>query len=208
MAAPDNPRVSVLANELLGEFQRGYSLEKLRPLLLSPDRALASTAIWITSELGEMCRPLLGDALKLLGDPAKKTRFWAVDCLLWAPPSERHELASGVALIDDQEPSIRWKVMDFLSRASKEQLHAALSVIEDTGRGSSLAHGLSWLLSPAAEDDKAVISLLKSGDPLLRKFGVVAATRMHSASAEALSYASSTNDAEIKQFADGWLARI
>lgn len=80
------------------------------------------------SELGVKGKPLLDAVVPLLKHPERKVRFSVIDCVLvWAEADDESELASVLELMLDAEPSIRWKVMDFLSLAEIEQLRAALS---------------------------------------------------------------------------------
>lgn len=203
--SPNDAIVGVLANELLREFHRGYPLEKLRPLLLSDDKDLVSIGIWILSEMGEQCKPLLGDALRLLSHPATRVRFWAVDCLFWAPPGNGYAQASVVQLLDDPEIAVRWKVLDIMSRVSRQQLDAALAYLAAREPQSLNVSRLQWLLGPEASKPEEVIAALQSHDRLVRKYAVIAAARMRGQGTAPLIYASTIGDPEIKDFASSWL---
>lgn len=209
VAAPDHSRVDVLANELLREFNRGYPVERLRTFLRSDDENLLSTGLWITSELGERGKQLISDTFPLLRHPTKRVRFWALDCLLWASASDGKALASGIDLMDDPEPAVRWKALDFLSRASRGQLGAALSYLSDTQPNSEYTHGLRWLLDSGANETGEVVSALKQNDdPVVRRYGAVAAARMSEQNPEPLVYASSIDDGDVSDFARGWLGSL
>jgi hypothetical protein len=206
---PNSRRVGVLANKLLAEYHRGYPINNLRLLLRSRDERLVNTGVWIASELGEKGKALLDDVSPLLAHPHKRTRFFAIDCiLLWAGPSNKSDLASVIALMDDPEPAVRWKAMDFLSRASGQQLQAALSHLKVKYPGPSLIRGLQWLLSSDAVNPKAVAAALQSQDPYSRKYGVVAASRMSERNTEPLFYASTLDDPDVKDFATSTIRRI
>jgi hypothetical protein len=196
-----------LANDLLREYHRGYPVENLRPLLFSDDQDVVTTGVSIASELGAKGSPLLGDISRLIGHPQKRVRFDAIDCLLvWAGPSNKTELASAISLLDDPEAGVRWKVMDFLSRATLEQLEAALSSLEVSEPNSVNVRGLRWLIGSHASDPQDVKTVLQSQDEALRKYGVVAARRMSKSSREPLLYAASLNDPDVKRFAESSMA--
>ena len=200
---PNSRKVGVLTNRLLAEFHRGYPIENLRPLLRSKDERVINTGVWIASELGEKGKPLLSDVSPLLAHPLKKPRFFAIDCiLLWAGPSNKSDVASVIALLDDAEAAVRWKAMDFLSRASREQLQAALSHLAVKEPQSRHVGGLQWLLGSDASNPKEVIAALQSKDSLIRKYGMVGAVRMSTGNTEPLFYASSVEDTDVKDFAD------
>ncbi len=203
LANPNAPQVGVVANDLLREYHRGYPLENLRPLLVHDDPSVVKTGAFIASELGAKGSPLLSDIVRLVGHPEKSVIFDVIDCvLLWATPSNKSELASVVTLLSDPESGVRWKAMDFLSRASAEQLGAALSFLEGKEPNSVNVRGLRWLVGSHASVPQDVKTVLQSQEEVLRKYGVVAASRMYRTSPEPLAYAASLNDPDVKHFAD------
>jgi hypothetical protein len=208
MDDPNDSNNGVLANELLGEFHRGYSLENLRPLLLSQNDNIAEIGIWVASELGQKAKPLLGDVVTLLKHPATIVRFFAIDCVLSsATESNKLELASVIPLLDDVADAVRWKTMDFLSRASREQLQGALDYLGTTEPESRYIHGLQWLLSEGGSNPKEVISFIQGRDAIRRKYGAVAAARTSQHDRKSLVFAASMEDPDIKQFASDVLKR-
>src|SRR6266568_4643449 len=181
MAEPDpnSDTVGFLANRLLDEYHKGFPLENLVPLLRSENERLLDTGIFIASELGEKGKPLLNDVSALLKHPAKKVRYLAIECvLLWAGPTNKLELASAVALLDDAEAAVRRNAMRFLTAASREQLEAALCHLEVTQPKSPHARGLQWLRSSDSSNAKEVMITLQSRDSIMRKYGAAAAARM------------------------------
>lgn len=196
-AGPQNPRVGVLANELLREFQRGYPLDDLRMLLRSSDENVVETAVWIVSELGEKSRPLLGDVIHFLRHPSQKIRFSTLACLFWTLPQNGCDLAEAFELLDDPEPGIRWKVLDILSRVSLEQIEAVRDCLERRRSDSSHLVGLRALLSA---EPAQIIAALSSQDASVRKYAFAAAVRVRKDRPEPLAYASTLDDDDIKGF--------
>lgn len=199
---PVSPKAGAIMSDALDEFHRGYPLEHLRPLLCSTNDDLVVAGAWIASELGVKGKPLLGDVLPLLGHRSRGARFWTIDCvLLWAGPSDGRALASAVRLVDDVDQGVRWNAMDFLSRASVGQLHAALAYLESSEPPSPNIAPLRWLLGGESSDPEKVLSALRSEDRLLRKYGVVAAVKMSSGNPRPLFAASSNEDPDVAKFA-------
>ena len=89
------------------------------------DEQLVAIAVWITSELGMNCRPLLPDVVPLLAHPMQEIRYWALDSLFWTLPPNGCDLARAFNLLSDSEGGIRRKVLDLLFRLSTEQIEAA-----------------------------------------------------------------------------------
>ena len=208
MDDPDDSNIGVLANDLLKEFSRGCSVERLRPLLLSKNNSIVEIGIWVTSELGQGAAPLLDDVVSLLKHPGKNVRFFAIDSVLsCATEWNKLEVASVMPLLDDTETAVRWKAMDFLSRASREQLQGGLDYLNTTEPPSVHIHELEWLLGEGGSNPAEIMSFIQSQDALLRKYGVVAAARMSQRNSGPLSYAASVADTDIKQFASDTLKR-
>lgn len=195
---------SRLIYELLTQYQRGSPVESLQLLLSSSDERLVAEGAWIASELPEEGKPLLCEVSTLLGHSSKSVRFWALDCiLLWASPLNGNELASAVALVDDNESAVRWKAMGFLSMASREQLQAALDKCGAMVDAMSLFVGeLKWLLGSESKDSRHVSDEIKSVRPLRRRVAAAAAVRMaRNGELGSLNTAIYSNDPDIAQFA-------
>lgn len=207
LAKPNSSRAGVVANDLLREHHRGYPLENLRALLSSVDPKVVKLGAFIACELGPKGRPLLPDVMRLIDHPEKSVRFDLIDCvLLWAGPSDKAELASIITLLEDSEPAVRWKAIDFLSRADSTQLEAALAALEASEPNSVNVRGLRWLIGDQASSPEDVKAILQSHDKILRKYGVAAARRMFKISKEPLLYAASINDSDVKNFAESSIA--
>lgn len=205
---PESVDDGQLANRLLEQFHGGASLEYLRPLLLSPDPRLASSAAWIASELGQKGKPLLNVVVNLLRHPDKRVRFWIIDCvLLWTTASDGQELSEVVRLIDDPEKAVRWKTMVVLSRASGPQLEAALTYLTQREPESENLVGLRWLLGVTAKDAEAVETMLRNTDPQMRKYAAVAAARIASENRRPLISATSMADSEVAEFAADYIVQ-
>lgn len=197
---PRSSQAGVMMNDLLSEFHGGYPLDNLRLLLHSENADVASVGAWIASELGSMGKPLLPDVLPLVRHPSKDVRFSIIDCiLLWG--TNGTELSAAVRLTSDPESSVRWKAMDFLSLATRDQLKLALSHLEATEANSPHVRGLRWLISPKASDVEELKLALQDKDALFRKYAVVAAARIFRNNREPLFYAATMQDPDVQNFA-------
>jgi len=191
----------------LREFQRGYPTGDLERLLKSEDDGLVAVGIWITSEMGVNSRPFLSEAARLLTRPVKKIRFWALDSLYWTLPEDGCNLAAAAQLLEDPETGIRWKVLDLLSRLSREQIEAAYLCSQRSALNPVHEDGLRWLLSSDSEIPENIKMALQSPDKLFRKYGVVAAARLRERDKEPLHFASTIDDSDVQNFANGLLTR-
>lgn len=208
----DNPGAAahdLLVNRLLEQFQSGAPLEYLRPLLLSDDPQIASSAAWIASELGSEGQPLLDVVVDLLDHPDKRVRFWVTDCiLLWADSASGKAVARVIALLDDPEKAVRWKAMGFVRRAAKDQLEAALDWFSANEPESPQVSGLRWFLSDTAQDAAAVEKMIQHPVTEMRKYGAVAAAKIASRDRHPLTVAASSEDEDIVDFASDSLEAL
>lgn len=77
-----------------------------------------------------------------------------------------------------------------------------------TGMHTRHASALSWFLGDDAENPEKVVLQLGNADSLFRKYGVVAAARMSRSNRQPLTDASTSSDADIKQFAIDTLSLV
>ena len=192
----------VLANELLREFHRGYPVEKLRCLLSNREEQVVKAGIWIASELGSKGTPLLDDVVKLLNYSTRYVRYFAIDSLLTCTTGRNeNEISAVILMLYDGDKVIRWKVLDFLTRASIDQIQGAINWFEKNDPGSAHLTGLQLLLNGQRGNVKEALLALQSENPIIRKYGVVLAARMIQISVDPLMLAISINDEDICTFA-------
>jgi hypothetical protein len=199
-----------LENALLAQFQRGYPMSKLRILLQAKDDGAAAAGMWIASELGGAVRPLFRDIVKLMHHPAKKVRFYSLDCVLVCAGREDDEAINrGVDLIDDDESAVRWKALFFLAAVQDEALRAALTARSRRDGDRPYGQKLLQLLGSAVtHDSAAILAGLTDNDPMLRRFAAGMAARMARRDSSSLSRAAQSHDSTISQFAKDMLARL
>jgi hypothetical protein len=206
LATPDEPDHEALANELLYEYGSGHPLETLRPLLRSPHPEVVGVAMFVVSELGSSAAPLLNDVTKLLPHPDVGIRFDVIDSILTcASASDGDKIASVALLLGDPDRRIRWKAMEFLSLASGEQLQAAVKHFQDHKEDIKNIENLKWVDSESASNVADVERMMESADSLCRKYGVIAATRVARQSKQPLLRGLSSEDADIRHFAESML---
>jgi hypothetical protein len=185
---------SVLANELVLAFHRGFPIDNLRPLLESEDPELVRHAAWIQSELGARGRPLARFLPRLLQNEQKYVRFFALDSVITcATATDGALVAAAVKLVGDPEDAVRWKAIKLLKVLPEGLLRSALLNEQD----DSFRQGLESLLSGDIHRD--VPALLESQSPILRRFGVAAALR--SDDCDLLKVASESEDREVGEIA-------
>jgi hypothetical protein len=207
MTEGDDDRTS---NELLSEFFEGYPPEKLIPLLRSDDEDTVKIGAFIAQELGAQVRPLMPELIPLLNHPSKVVRYDTLNAILLAGTGDDGEaIARAISLVDDPELAVRKNALDFLARADREQLAAALPHLT----GGEFVSGLDWLIeidnSSANEaSDVEIESRLASEDRLVRWFAGVAAARAYRRNPDLLDRMADGRDEELKAFAESQQKRF
>lgn len=196
----------VLANDLLREFHRGYPVERLRPLLNSPNERVVKAAAFIASELGSKAAPLLDSLVGLLHYADGRVRSDAIISLITCTTGKHQkEIADVISMLDDPDWRIRHEVMEFMSRVSLEQLQAALRHFQNTEVNSAHVPTLNWVLSESGREPSQITAWLGNDSALARKYGVVAATRIASMNEGPLRVAAASEDDDVRRFADSML---
>ena len=186
-------------HELLNECFAGYPVEKLRRLLNSDRPEAVEAGAWIASELGEQVAALIPDLRQLLSHPSRRVRFFVLDGLLNAGTAEHgEELGAAMETIQDPDEAVRWKAMNFLARASDEQLTASIPFIKNR----HVADRVRWLVeSDRIFDTAAVTRELENPDRDTRIVAAATAVRLASRDEAALRRAVASMDREINSFA-------
>ncbi|MFI6538112.1 hypothetical protein ACIBHY_37070 [Nonomuraea sp. NPDC050547] len=204
----DDDIVGPAANDLLGELHAGYPVENLGRLLRSDDEAVAGTGAWLLAELAELAAPMMDEIPALLSHRNRIVRYYAIAVVL-ENAGERHGpvIAQVIALSQDPESAIRWKVLEFLTESSVEQLEAGASCLSP-GRFRDLTE---WLVLQEDEepDVSGIITRLAAGDPVTRLFAAAAATSLSGPDdMSLLEHAAGAEDEEIRSFAGERLSEL
>lgn len=197
---------NITAHALLSKFFSGYPVENLRQLLHSESEHSVRIGVWIASELGARAEPLIDDLVMLLTHPVRYVRFFALDSILGASTIQHgNAVAAAIHTIRDPDEAVRWKALNFLTRASEAQLSAGLALLS-TGSEASLT---SWLLACSRSPEASAIrERLQDSDSIVRLFAAAAAARMVSHDPSVLKYAAESKDVEVRKFAEEQLQAV
>ncbi|MEV4891568.1 hypothetical protein AB0K48_19515 [Nonomuraea sp. NPDC055795] len=204
----DGDVVGPAANDLLSELYAGYPVENLTRLLHSGDDRILRTATWLLSELAELAAPLIEEVPALLSSPILSVRYDATAVVL-ENAGERHGpvIAQVINLSRDPESAVRWKVLEFLTEASVEQLEAGASCLPP----GQLKELTEWLiLQDGEEPDLAgIVIRLEAGDPVTRLFAAAAAASLSDVEDwSLLEHAAGAEEEEIRSFAQERLSEL
>jgi|ERR1043166_5524737 hypothetical protein len=188
-------------NELLKEYFDGFPLGTLRPLLSSSDRMVRRVAVWVASELGKDGKQLISDAVSLLHDGDPYIRFYALDTIaVCSLAEEADKYMHVVRALEDSDEGVRSEAMFLMSNANLPELKAALGAFGAEGEPNELhMRGVSQLLTEHV-DAAEISGMIDSPEPLLRKYGAIAAWRCRDRFPDLISNLAPSTDPDIRKF--------
>ena len=167
-----------IGQELLKAFGQGFSVIKLRPLLRSTRPEVRGLGSYLAYELGEKCRPLLNDIVRLLDDENSQIRADAINTLSECITKfDEHALGRIISLLDDPDPFVQRQVIRSIQICGTSELnvgiHSAAAMNPKTVfvRFPKLIGG--WRPISRRQIEK----LWRSENPIARRLAVGMATR-------------------------------
>lgn len=201
-----DPQDEDRAMQLLRRLHEGGDEGIVVQLLRHNTIKLAELGAWLASELGSQCAAIYPDVVMHLRHPCWRVRFWLIDCVLaCAGEQQAADLATVTMLLDDENSAVRWKAMQFLARASTQQLELARDWLSAQSRQADLVRSVSVLADVDAGEYDKILPLIHHQRALFRKLGVVAAVRARGAQRHLLDVAMASDDEEVRSFAKDWL---
>jgi hypothetical protein len=194
------------ANELLKQFFRGYPLEALRSLLRHHNGGVVRAGVWIASELPSNALALLSDVLSVSASPDRNVRFYALDVVaMGAIGGHEEEFVRVVNALDDPDAAVRDHALFLVSRATDDQLRAAMKRLDRANRRSHHFAGLQALVDAQLATPPEVEKMIESDDQLNRQYGLAIAERCYKIYPHLLEIAANSKDELIRSLADHML---
>lgn len=186
------------AYELLQAYFTGLPLETLGDLLRHPDPLVLRAAVFVASELGADARPLLRDVLPLLDSGDRYLRYHAMEiAALCCEGIDAGHFAKVVLQMESDDGVLRALAMRLVLNAHPSQLQAAWRAL--SGREPH-EMGLGTIATGEAAEPGAVVDLIRSADPLARRYGAIAAKRLCRKFPELAEAVGLSEDQEILRF--------
>lgn len=194
---------------LLQHFFRGHAVETLRPLLKHNNPIVRRIAAFIAVEITISSAPLIEVVVPLIRDPDGYIAQDAIDCvfLCSAAGLEVHFLHIVRELESDRD-RMNLVAMHLVSHANSRQLDAALQDTDRLGLSAPLhRQGLAVLLKEELSEE-AILTMVANSNPLLRKYGAIAAKRHCERWPDSFSALMSSEDEDIRKFGTEALERV
>ena len=189
------------AYELLQEYFGGMSLESMLPLLCNSDRLVRRAGIWMASELARDACSLIHDVIPLTTDNDQYIRYHAFESVMLCSVGPNvAEFVHVVKGLEDKDDKIRAHVMFLISNANSLQIETVCQSYERLGRsGPHHKTGLTLLSMTSLEPGK-VLTMINDNEPLIRRYGAVAARRLVRLCPDLIEGAILTSDTDIRKY--------
>jgi hypothetical protein len=192
------------AYALLQAYFGGLPVESLRPLLRSVNELVQRAAGFVASELGRQAQPLVDDVVPLLRSSDRHVQYYAMEVLVVCCKDEHAEKFLHLAkMLDSADDVLRGLAMRLVSRAEVSQFEASLRALGSADL-SSESHkiGLRTLAAGDRVEAASVATMLKSEDPLVRRYGAIAAKRVMQRFPSLIATATASQDPELRKFCE------
>ncbi|MEQ1878037.1 MAG: hypothetical protein ABL958_15445 [Bdellovibrionia bacterium] len=202
LANPDRFEESGRAYELLQDYFRGYPVETLRLLLRHENILVQRVAVWIASELGDQGCGLLHEVIPLLESPDRRSRAYALDVVIvCAIGADVGEIVHIARAMESDDNGIRMLAMQLMSNADQSQLDAGARLAGSTAFLSAAHEDALRQISNRSQTSDEIRRMMGSADPLMRRYGAIAAKRATNVLPRLLEMAAENLDENIREFA-------
>lgn len=192
------------AYQLLQEYFEGLSKETLRELLCYEDKHIRQTALWIISELGESAKDLLGEAAAQMNDDDPLICYYSSEIVACtAADKYMDDFMRVFAFLEHSNAKIRTLSMFIISELADSRIQEAYAysagskILSDSHEKGLLS--LRDVNTLTTSDIKAMIN---SDDGVIRKYGVIAASRVCGRYPELIRESVNSEDKDIQVFSE------
>lgn len=190
------------AYQLLQEYFDGLSKETLRDLLCCEDKSIRQTALWIISELGEDAKALLEEVAAQMNDDDPLICYYAseiVACI--AADKYMDDFMRVFGFFEHSNAKIRTLSMFIISRLSDSRIQEAYSYsVNNKILSSSHEKGLVSLMNVNTLTATGITAMIDSDDFIIRKYGVIAASRVYEKYPEIMKKSVNSEDSDVRDF--------
>ncbi|AMS40881.1 HEAT repeat domain-containing protein [Aminobacter aminovorans] len=110
-----------------GQFDKGFPIDNLRPLLSSPSEKVLGLGAFLANELGWRARAMIPELAELMGSSNAGIRFNAIGALTDCTTQEHGEiLGKLLQCLEDPDSGVRWRVIEFIRLSGSGQFAMAI----------------------------------------------------------------------------------
>ncbi|MBI2374004.1 MAG: hypothetical protein HYV07_08400 [Deltaproteobacteria bacterium] len=189
------------AYDLLQAYFEGLAVETLRPLLRSADPLVRRVAVFVASELGGQAADVIHDVIPLLESGDRYLQYHAMEVLTVCCGGEHAgEFAHVARQLESADDVLRALAMRLVARADVSQFEAARRLVARDANSRTHQEGLQILAAGEGVEPGPVAAMIGNADPLLRRYGAIAAKRLLARLPSLMSEVGASDDGDLRRF--------
>lgn len=187
------------AYQLLQTYFEDPKVDSLRPLLRHVDPMVQRAAVFVASELGAAGRQLLDDVLPLASTEDRYLRYHALEVLaVCADGDYADRFLPVIRALESNDDAVRRLAMRLMANADISQVQRGLGLMR-VSADEVHAEGLRLLLQGKRAQNRSIAAMLDNRNPLLRRYGAIAAKQRAQQSPELIEKAEASEDADVRE---------
>ena len=188
--------------QLLEEYFNGLSIETLRDLLCYKDKRIRQTALWIITELGESAEDLLEEVASQINDEDPLICYYSSEMVaFYGTDKYMDDFMKVFDLFEHSNTKIRTLSMYIISQLSDSRIKEAYAYsVNNKILSDSHEKGLLSLIHINTLTSSDITAMLNSDDSVIRKYGVIAASKVYEKYPEIIRESVNSEDLDVEEY--------
>ena len=190
--------------QLLEEYFHGLSKETLRELFCYEDKDIRALALWIISELGkETPKDFLGEVAAQMNDDDPAIYRYSSEIVAWYGTGKyMDDFMKIFVFVEHSNAKIKIVSMYRISKLNDSRIKEAYAYsVSNKILSDSHEKGLLSLMHIDTLTASDITAMLHSDDSVIRKYGVIAASKVYDKYPEIINESVTSEDLDVQDYA-------
>ena len=196
-------RKEVGGYQLLQEYFNGLTRETLHDLLSNDDKDIRALALWIAAELGSAgVEDFLEEAASQMNDDDPAIYFWSCQIVAcYGTDKYMDDFMRVFGFFEHSNAKIRTLSMHRISRLNDSRIKEAYAYsVNNKILSDSHEKGLLSLIHINTLTDSDITAMLHSDDSIIRKYGIIAASKVYEKYPEIIKESVNSEDLDVQDY--------
>lgn len=188
--------------QLLQEYFNGLSKETLRDLLCYEDKYIRQVTLWIISELGEPAEDLLEEVASQMNNDDPFICYYSSEIVAcYGTDKYMDDFMRVFRFFEHSNAKIRTLSMFNISKLTDSRMKEAYAYsVNNKILSDSHEKGLLSLMHINTLTASDITAMLNSDDSVIRKYGVIAASKVYEKYPEIIKESVNSEDLDVQDF--------
>ena len=199
-------RKEVGGYQLLEEYFHGLSRETLHDLLSNDDKDIRALALWIAAELGSAgAEEFLEEAASHMNDDDPAIYRYSTEIVaFWGTDKYMDDFMRIFSFFEHSNAKIRKVSMVRISQLNDSRIKEAYAYsVNNKILSDSHEKGLLSLIHINTLTDSDITAMLHSDDSVIRKYGIIAASKVYEKYPEIINESVNSEDLDVQDYSKG-----